>query len=83
MQAIIKGDLLIPAISAASIVAKVTRDAEMVRLHEQYPQYDFAIHKGYATKRHRLLLKEHGTCPIHRRGFLALQRDLIAADALL
>ncbi|HMY28675.1 MAG TPA: ribonuclease HII, partial [Agitococcus sp.] len=59
-QAVVKGDSLVPAISAASILAKVTRDAEMDVLHQQYPQYGFADHKGYPTAKHLAALKEHG-----------------------
>ncbi len=65
-ETIVKGDQLIPAISAASIIAKVTRDAEMVEWHDIFPQYNFAKHKGYATKEHRELLKQWGPCPLHR-----------------
>lgn len=69
VEAIIDGDNLIPAISAASIVAKVIRDREMVTYSEIYPQYGFAKHKGYGTKQHLLALKEFGVTPIHRRSF--------------
>lgn len=69
MEAIIGGDKLIPAISAASILAKVTRDRDMVRYDEVYPGYGFANHKGYGTKTHILALKELGVTPIHRRSF--------------
>lgn len=68
-EAIVQGDLLIAEISAASILAKVSRDEEMVRLDSLYPGYGFAIHKGYCTTMHRRLLLEHGPCPIHRRSF--------------
>lgn len=68
-QAVIQGDRLIPAISAASIIAKVARDQEMLVLHEQYPDYDFARHKGYPTALHRELLRRFGASPIHRKSF--------------
>jgi ribonuclease HII len=67
--AIVKGDQLVAAISAASILAKVARDAEMVALHERWPQYGFAEHKGYACPEHLAALREHGPCEIHRRTF--------------
>lgn len=70
-KAIIKGDTLVPGIMAASIVAKVYRDALMDRFDEHYPQYGFCRHKGYATAFHREALKTHGPCPIHRLSFMA------------
>lgn len=66
---VIKGDGKIPAISAASIIAKVTRDREMVELDKQYPGYGLAGHKGYPTKAHILALGELGVTAIHRRSF--------------
>lgn len=66
---IIKGDDLIAHISAASIVAKVTRDRIMKSHHEQYPQYGFDRHKGYGTKSHQSALNEYGVCPIHRTSY--------------
>ena len=69
MEGIIGGDRLIPAISAASIVAKVTRDWQMVEYDKIYPGYGFAAHKGYGTKQHLLALEELGVTPIHRRSF--------------
>lgn len=63
------GDALSISISAASIVAKVTRDRLMERYNEDYPQYGFAGHKGYATRVHREAIRRHGCCPIHRRTF--------------
>jgi ribonuclease HII len=57
------------AISAASILAKVARDAEMTTLDKQFPNYGFASHKGYATPEHLAALKAHGPCEIHRRSF--------------
>jgi len=68
-RAIIGGDASEPAISAASILAKTARDQFMDQMDTVYPQYAFAAHKGYATRRHRLLLAEHGPCPLHRRSF--------------
>ncbi len=67
---IIKGDALSYSIAAASIIAKVTRDRMMLELDKQYPQYNFAKHKGYGTAEHIRLLKEHGPCPEHRRTFI-------------
>jgi ribonuclease HII len=69
VEAIVKGDAKIPAISAASILAKVARDRAMVEYHRLYPEYGFDIHKGYLTKRHIEALRKHGPCPIHRRSF--------------
>lgn len=67
--AIWKGDQVVTAISAASIIAKVTRDREMVELDQKYPQYGFAGHKGYITAAHTAALAEHGPCVEHRRSF--------------
>jgi ribonuclease HII len=69
MQAMIKGDLYEPCISAASILAKEYRDRQMVKLDQQYPQYRFAQHKGYPTRLHRSLLKQFGASPVHRVSF--------------
>jgi len=63
------GDKKCASIAAASIIAKVTRDRMMLKLHEKYPEYDFHLHKGYGTKRHVEKLKKYGPCPIHRRSF--------------
>lgn len=68
-QTIIKGDERIPAIAAASIIAKVTRDRTMMRLHKKFPQYRFDLHKGYGTALHAQLLKRFGRSPVHRRSF--------------
>ena len=68
-KTIIKGDETEPAISAASILAKVSRDREMVLLAEQFPEYGFAKHKGYGTKEHLLALEKYGPCKIHRQSF--------------
>lgn len=72
-----KGDRVAACVAAASIVAKVTRDRIMVELHEQYPAYGFAVHKGYITRAHTAALREHGPCPEHRRSFVNVAR---AAD---
>jgi ribonuclease HII len=66
---IVKGDRDIAVISAASIIAKVTRDAMLVEFDREYPQYGFAQHKGYATPEHLAALDRHGPCPIHRKSF--------------
>lgn len=68
--AVIKGDALSQSIAAASIVAKVTRDRMCLKWDEQYPEYELALHKGYATKRHREALLQYGASPLHRRSFL-------------
>ncbi len=68
-EAIIKGDSRSISIAAASIIAKVTRDAIMKDLHELYPQYNFIRHKGYPTKAHKEAVLKHGPCPVHRRTF--------------
>lgn len=75
-QAIVGGDRLDPAIAAASILAKVSRDAWIVAADEQHPQYGFAKHKGYPTPDHLSALQTHGPCPIHRRGFAPVKRLL-------
>lgn len=68
-RAIVQGDDSVRAISAASILAKTARDAEMMQLHEHFPQYGFDAHKGYPTPGHLAALKEHGVCDHHRRSF--------------
>ena len=68
-EAIVGGDALVPAISAASILAKVWRDRWCQEFHLEYPQYGFATHKGYGTAEHLAALREHGACPQHRRTF--------------
>lgn len=75
-KAVVGGDGVEPAISAASIIAKVARDQEMTELDQQYPEYQFAKHKGYPTKLHMELLAQHGATPEHRRSFKPVQRVL-------
>lgn len=67
---IIKGDAKIYSISAASIIAKVTRDRIMKKYDKEYPQYGFEQHKGYGTAKHIQAIKEYGPCPIHRKSFI-------------
>ena len=76
-DAIIKGDAKYPAISAASILAKVERDQEMLRWHQVYPEYRFDQHKGYPTRQHRDLLQRYGPCPLHRRSFAPVAAVMI------
>lgn len=68
-EAIIGGDNLVKSISAASIIAKVTRDRMMKKIHKKYPDYNFASHKGYGTKLHMEMIRKHGPCEIHRKSF--------------
>lgn len=75
-KALIQGDALEPCISAASILAKVARDADLERLHGLYPQYGFAQHKGYPTVMHISALQEYGVCPEHRRSFAPVRQIL-------
>jgi len=67
--AIVGGDARVPAISAASILAKVHRDRQCLALHDAWPHYGFALHKGYPTAAHLSALRQHGACPAHRRSF--------------
>ena len=76
VTAIVKGDSKVQAISAASILAKVERDAAMLQLHALYPQYGFDEHKGYPTPAHLEALDRHGACAIHRRSFAPVRRCL-------
>lgn len=77
IKTIVKGDQTEKVISAASIIAKVTRDRLMNELHAQYPNYNFAKHKGYSTKEHQRLLIKHGICPIHRHSFSIVKNAII------
>ena len=78
-SAIVKGDSLVPAISAASIIAKVERDKEMLELDKHYPQYGFAAHKGYPTKAHLAAIKEHGVLESYRKSFKPVKNCLSLA----
>ncbi|KUI98444.1 ribonuclease HII [Vibrio sp. MEBiC08052] len=75
-MAVVKGDLRVAEISAASILAKVTRDQEMMLLDQQYPNYGFAQHKGYPTKAHLKAIEHYGVIDIHRRSFKPVRRIL-------
>lgn len=77
-EAVIKGDATVAAISAASIIAKVARDAELCALHDQYPHYGFSQHKGYPTAAHLNALGRYGPCPAHRRSFAPVTAALQA-----
>ena len=76
VKTIVQGDRLEPAISAASILAKVTRDRFMLEMHDRYPVYGFDRHKGYPTANHMRLLKELGPCEIHRRSFAPVRNAM-------
>jgi ribonuclease HII len=76
VRAIIDGDAKVRVIAAASILAKTERDAEMLRLHQRFPQYGFDEHKGYATRAHLRALRRHGVCEVYRRSFRPV-RELI------
>lgn len=75
-ETVIKGDSLVPAISAASIIAKVTRDREMIALDADFPEYGFAGHKGYPTKAHMEAIESHGVLAFHRRSFAPVRKLL-------
>jgi ribonuclease HII len=79
-EAIVQGDAKVQAISAASIIAKVTRDRQCEAMHAQYPQYGFDGHKGYGTAVHMAALKAHGATPLHRRSFAPVRQALDAAQ---
>ncbi len=76
-EAVVQGDLLIAEISAASILAKVARDDEMLTLDRFYPGYGFAVHKGYPTARHLAALQQLGITPQHRRSFAPVKKYLV------
>lgn len=76
VQAVVKGDQRVKSISAASIIAKVARDRLMTELHQQYPEYGFARHKGYPTPQHRRAIIEHGVTVLHRRSFKPVREAL-------
>lgn len=78
VRTVVKGDALVPAISAASILAKTARDEDLLRLHALYPQYGFDQHKGYGTALHMERLRRHGPCPEHRRSFAPVRACLAA-----
>lgn len=80
-EAVVKGDDRVPAISAASILAKVQRDGELIDLDGQYPGYGFASHKGYPTALHLEALRELGVTPVHRRSFAPVKNLLAGAPA--
>lgn len=80
-EAVVGGDALVPAISAASILAKVHRDRWCVSFHGEYPQYGFDGHKGYGTAAHLAALQLHGACPQHRRSFAPVRMVLQGAGA--
>ena len=80
-EAIVKGDAKVPAISAASILAKVHRDRWCAQYHEAFPQYGFDGHKGYGTAQHLAALREHGACPQHRKTFRPVT-DVLANKGL-
>ena len=80
VTAVVGGDRRVPAISAASILAKVARDRELVELDARFPGYGLAAHKGYPTRAHLQALNTLGVTPIHRRSFAPVRRLLAAAD---
>ena len=77
-EALVGGDALDPAIMAASILAKVARDRAMIALHDEFPAYGFAVHKGYPTPAHLTALNAHGPCPQHRQSFAPVRRSMTA-----
>lgn len=81
-EAIVKGDDKVPAISAASILAKTARDASLVALHAKYPQYAFDRHKGYPTALHLERLRQHGVSPAHRKSYAPVRELLANVTAL-
>ena len=81
--AIIDGDCISLSIAAASVIAKVTRDAMMRDFCARFPEYCFSQHKGYGTELHLLKLHEHGPCPIHRRSFEPVAQPLLALEGII
>lgn len=81
-EAIVKGDAKVPAISAASILAKVHRDRWCAEYHAQFPQYGFAAHKGYGTAEHMAALRAHGACPQHRKTFAPVSEVMTTAGSV-
>jgi ribonuclease HII len=79
-EAIVEGDAKIKSISAASIIAKVHRDRILAQLHEEFPQYGFAAHKGYSTPEHLEALRVHGACRYHRKGFSPVAATFTTPD---
>ena len=82
-EAIVGGDAKVKSISAASIIAKVTRDRLLRELHEQFPQYGFAAHKGYSTPEHLEALRVHGPCVHHRKHFAPVAAQFALADGAM
>ena len=82
INAIVKGDDKVPAISAASILAKTTRDSAMIELDVRYPEYGFAKHKGYGVKQHIEAIRRYGILPVHRKSFSPV-KEMLAGDDLL
>ncbi|WP_231495487.1 ribonuclease HII [Hylemonella gracilis] len=80
-ESVVKGDALVPAISAASILAKVHRDRWCLDYDREFPQYGFAAHKGYGTEVHLAALRAHGACPQHRRSFAPVAQVMHAGSA--
>jgi ribonuclease HII len=81
-QTVVGGDALVASISAASILAKTSRDAHCLLMHQSYPDYGFDQHKGYSTALHLARLEHHGPCPAHRRSFAPIKRYYDEADKL-
>jgi len=80
-RAVVRGDATVPAIAAASILAKTARDALMLELDARFPQYGLAQHKGYPTTAHLTALREHGVVEIHRRSFAPVRKILEARQS--
>jgi ribonuclease HII len=80
VRTVVGGDALVPGIMAASIIAKVARDAELRRLDAEHPAYGFARHKGYGTPEHQLALRTHGPCAIHRMSFAPCAQSSFRID---